>query len=63
MADPRCHYSRTASDDPDIHGPADHGRHRQQKGKQAQGCVVSLNICFLSDISCFLCNISIKIQY
>jgi len=24
----------SAGDDPDIHGPADHGRHRQPQGEQ-----------------------------
>lgn len=31
------HPARPAGDHPDIHGPADHGRHCQPEGKQAEG--------------------------
>lgn len=31
------HPARPAGDHPDLHGPANHGRHRQPEGKQAEG--------------------------
>lgn len=34
---PSEHPARPAGDHPDIHGPADHGCHRQPEGKQAEG--------------------------
>lgn len=34
---PGKHPARPAGDHPDLHGPADHGRHSQPEGEQAEG--------------------------